>query len=145
MMPFINVWNNNAAVCFERYIILIIFTKTAWGQERKHYFLILDEFQEYQNMQLLHYLLYLWFQIISKLPDHHRTVFTYLMAFLKELLNHSIDNEHDIKRLGRSLSMICWFYCMNVMIFWTTNCGAVLEFIPLFELFILVMLQSTQS
>ncbi|KAG7153258.1 Inositol polyphosphate 5-phosphatase OCRL-like, partial [Homarus americanus] len=35
--------------------------------------------------------------IIYKLPDYHRNVFTYLMAFLKELLNHSEDNNLDAK------------------------------------------------
>lgn len=44
--------------------------------------------------------------IISKLPDHHRTVFTYLIAFLKELLNHSNDNEHDIKTLAHIFGCI---------------------------------------
>ncbi|XP_063845659.1 inositol polyphosphate 5-phosphatase OCRL-like isoform X4 [Scylla paramamosain] len=39
-------------------------------------------------------------EIVSKLPDHHRTVFTYLMAFLKELLNHSPQNELDAKTLA---------------------------------------------
>ncbi|XP_045610419.1 inositol polyphosphate 5-phosphatase OCRL isoform X2 [Procambarus clarkii] len=38
--------------------------------------------------------------IILKLPDYHRNVFTYLMAFLKELLNHSEDNNLDVKTLA---------------------------------------------
>nr|XP_053649458.1 inositol polyphosphate 5-phosphatase OCRL-like isoform X2 [Cherax quadricarinatus] len=38
--------------------------------------------------------------IIYKLPDYHRNVFTYLMAFLKELLNHSEDNNLDAKTLA---------------------------------------------
>lgn len=38
--------------------------------------------------------------IVHKLPDHHRNVFTYLMAFLKELLNHSEDNNLDAKTLA---------------------------------------------
>lgn len=39
-------------------------------------------------------------EIVAKLPDHHRTVFTYLMAFLKELMNHSTHNELDAKTLA---------------------------------------------
>ncbi|XP_071521697.1 inositol polyphosphate 5-phosphatase OCRL [Panulirus ornatus] len=39
-------------------------------------------------------------EIIYKLPDYHRNVFTYLMAFLKELLNHSEDNNLDAKTLA---------------------------------------------
>ncbi|XP_068249219.1 inositol polyphosphate 5-phosphatase OCRL isoform X1 [Palaemon carinicauda] len=39
-------------------------------------------------------------EIVFKLPVYHRNVFTYLMAFLKELLNHSEDNNLDAKTLA---------------------------------------------
>lgn len=39
-------------------------------------------------------------EIVARIPDYHRNVFTYLMAFLKELLNHSEDNNLDAKTLA---------------------------------------------
>ncbi|CAL4061657.1 unnamed protein product, partial [Meganyctiphanes norvegica] len=38
--------------------------------------------------------------VINSLPVYHRNVFTYLMAFLKELLNHADDNNLDAKTLA---------------------------------------------
>ncbi|KAK4295648.1 hypothetical protein Pmani_031812 [Petrolisthes manimaculis] len=39
-------------------------------------------------------------EVINKLPDYHRNVFEYLMAFLKELLNHAEDNTLDANTLA---------------------------------------------
>lgn len=39
-------------------------------------------------------------QLIFQIPQSHRNVFTYLSAFLRELLLHSNDNKLDAKTLG---------------------------------------------
>lgn len=39
-------------------------------------------------------------QLILQIPQSHRNVFTYLSAFLRELLLHSNDNKLDAKTLG---------------------------------------------
>lgn len=41
-------------------------------------------------------------QLISQLPRAHRNVFRYLMAFLRELLKHSFDNNLNANLLGES-------------------------------------------
>ncbi|XP_047735563.1 inositol polyphosphate 5-phosphatase OCRL isoform X2 [Hyalella azteca] len=39
-------------------------------------------------------------QVVSQMPDYHRNVFTYLMAFLNELLVHRHENKLDASTLG---------------------------------------------
>ena len=39
-------------------------------------------------------------QIVNKMPDYHRNVFTYLIAFLKELLARKEENKLDPVSLG---------------------------------------------
>ena len=48
-------------------------------------------------------LLYLYLQLIFQMPQSHRNVFTYISAFLRELLLHSNDNKLDAKTLGKSM------------------------------------------
>ena len=46
-------------------------------------------------------LLYFYLQLIFQMPQSHRNVFTYISAFLRELLLHSNDNKLDAKTLGK--------------------------------------------
>lgn len=55
------------------------------------------------------YLFYNW-QLISQLPRAHRNVFRYLMAFLKELLKHSHNNNLTASLIGTKqiLHKVSW-------------------------------------
>lgn len=46
-------------------------------------------------------LLNFYLQLIFQMPQSHRNVFTYISAFLRELLLHSNDNKLDAKTLGK--------------------------------------------
>lgn len=48
-------------------------------------------------------------QLISQLPRAHRNVFRYLMAFLKELLKHSINNNLTANLIGNTSHCCCFF------------------------------------
>uniref|UniRef100_A0A9J7YV50 phosphoinositide 5-phosphatase n=2 Tax=Cyprinus carpio TaxID=7962 RepID=A0A9J7YV50_CYPCA len=51
-------------------------------------------------------------QIISVLPQCHKNVFNYLIAFLQELLKHSAHNRLDVSILGRlTIHIHCLFLC----------------------------------
>lgn len=45
-------------------------------------------------------------QLISQLPSAHRNVFRYLIAFLKELLKHSHNNNLTASLLGMNTQVI---------------------------------------
>lgn len=45
-------------------------------------------------------------QLISQLPRAHRNVFRYLVAFLKELLKHSHNNNLTANLVGKSPSVL---------------------------------------
>lgn len=45
-----------------------------------------------------------------QLPEIRRTVFLYICYFLKELLNHTQDNELDAKTLGKTFFIIIILY-----------------------------------
>lgn len=54
--------------------------------------------------------LYFYLQLIFQMPLSHRNVFTYISAFLRELLLHSNDNKLDAKTLGQ-FNHLCFLFC----------------------------------
>lgn len=48
-------------------------------------------------------------QIISNLPECHKNVFEYLMAFLRELLKNSGKNNLDVNILGKASKITILF------------------------------------
>lgn len=62
--------------------------------------------------KLLSFLQYVFFsstQIISNLPECHKNVFEYLMAFLRELLKNSGKNNLDVNILGKASKITILF------------------------------------
>lgn len=57
-------------------------------------------------------------QLISQLPRAHRNVFRYLMAFLKELLKHSHNNNLTATLLGKLYIQCC---CLMITILHTLH------------------------
>ncbi|XP_047735993.1 type II inositol 1,4,5-trisphosphate 5-phosphatase-like [Hyalella azteca] len=45
-------------------------------------------------------------QVVSQMPDYHRNVFTYLMAFLNELLVHRHENKLDASTLAMVFGLV---------------------------------------
>lgn len=61
------------------------------------------------KLLLLQYVLFSSNQIISNLPECHKNVFEYLMAFLRELLKNSGKNNLDVNILGKASKITILF------------------------------------
>lgn len=46
-------------------------------------------------------------QVVSQLPRCHRSVFRYLMSFLRELLKYSEDNNVSATMIGKTEAPLC--------------------------------------
>lgn len=50
-------------------------------------------------------------QVIFQLPRCHRSVFRYLMSFLRELLRYSEDNNVSVAMIGKGVVSLLHAYC----------------------------------
>lgn len=50
-------------------------------------------------------------QVIFQLPRCHRSVFRYLMSFLRELLRYSEDNNVSVAMIGKQVVSLLHAYC----------------------------------